>query len=309
MVLAARPVVGSTDEARDCASEAIVQYLERRPEDIGNLEAFMVTIAKRRAIDHERARRRARLRDERFANEHALTAPDVAEDIAARAEAFWADEQASRLLSPHVYELLRLVADGVPFPEVARRLDMSERAVQSHLHRARRLVRAALAKTLAALGLGTASLRKWAGTPATAAPALAAAFVVAVQVLGGSPAPAAPALALMPSTTIVDGTGFATASMTSRSASGQNGVRLAATSMGHRTPTAAPRIVGVQTHVVGVDLEKHDDGYHSSGPVEQIQHCLQNLRIEVHYQGCEQPSADQGAGQPAGDGQALPAVG
>jgi RNA polymerase sigma factor (sigma-70 family) len=309
MVLAARPVVGSTDEARDCASEAIVQYLQRRPEDIDNLEAFMVTIAKRRAIDHARARTRARLRDDRFANEHVLTAPDVAEDIAARAEAFWADEQARRLLSPHVYELLRLVADGVPFPEVARRLDMSERAVQSHLHRARRLVRAALAKTLAALGLSTASLRKWAGTPATAAPALAAAFVVAVQVLGGSLAPAAPALELMPSTTVVDDTGTTTASGATRSTSSRLGSGQPATSLRHRDAAGAARIVSVQTHVVGADVEKHDDGYQSSGPVDQLQHCLENLRIELRYQGCEQPSADQGAGQPAGDGPGLPAVG
>jgi RNA polymerase sigma factor (sigma-70 family) len=309
MVLAARPVVGSADEARDCASEAIVQYLEQRPDEVLNLEAFLVTIAKRRALDHARARTRARIRDDRYARATPLSAPDIAEDIAARAEAFWADEQARRLLSPHVYGLLRLVADGVPFPEVARRLDISERAVQSHLHRARCQVRAALAKTLAALGLAAAGLRKWADTPVTAAPALAAAFVIAVQILGGGPLPAEPDLTLLPSTTIVD----ETASMSAHPAG--TGTVIGGTTRGTAVSTrrhvAAPRhsLADVQTPVVGLEVQKRDDGKHASGWVERVQDCLTNLRIELHYQGCEPQSADQGAGEPAGDGPAFPTVG
>ncbi|MDP9164824.1 MAG: hypothetical protein M3O32_01950 [Actinomycetota bacterium] len=94
MVAASLNVLGSRDQAHDCAAEAMAQVLQRRPADIANLEAFMVTVAKRRAIDRHRARARDRRRDARLAGEAAITLPDLAEDIAARAEARWADEQA-----------------------------------------------------------------------------------------------------------------------------------------------------------------------------------------------------------------------
>ncbi|MDP9182689.1 MAG: sigma-70 family RNA polymerase sigma factor [Actinomycetota bacterium] len=286
----------------------MLQYLQQRPQDVHNLEAFLVTIAKRRAIDHTRSRTRARARDERLAGELALSAPDVAEDIAARAEAFWADEQARRLLRPHVYELLRLVADGVPFPEVARALDMSERAVQSHLLRARRVVRAALAKTLAALGLGSASLRKWSGTAAASAPVVAAALVIGGGVLGGPAARSAePALVLLPSTTWAVDAEADRARLTSTGRRTTSPAASDAAGGAHRgDPTT---VAGLQTPVIGVKVQKREDGQQSSGPVERLQQCVENLRIELDYLGCEQESAQQDVRQASWDGPALPAVG
>ena len=309
MVLAARPVVGSMDEARDCASEAVLQYLQQRPEDVHNLEAFLVTIAKRRAIDHTRARTRARARDERVAGELAVSAPDVAEDIAARAEAFGADEQARRLLQPHVYELLRLVADGVPFPEVARRLDLTERAVQSHLLRARRVVRAALAKTLAALGLGSVSLRKLPGTATATAPAVAAALVIGAGVLGGiASRPTQPGLVLLPSTT-VQGDEEADVSALAERTLGAPASALGSALSTKPRRSDPTRVVLLQTGVVGVEVQQRDDGQQSSGPVERLQHCVENLRVELDYLGCEHESAEEDLGEPSGDRPALPAVG
>lgn len=309
MVLAARPVVGTLDEARDCASQAIVQYLEQDPGDVANLEAFMVTIAKRRAIDVARARARARVRDERFAHEVSLTAPDVAEDIAARAEAFWADEQARRLLQPRVYQLLQLVADGVPLAEVAKRLDMTERAAQSHLLRARRLVRSALTQTIAALGLAWAAVRRLSGPAAVTAPALAAALVLAIGTSVSPPATEAPALAIQPRVTFVpDADAHATSTAAGASTAS---IRRTGSAAGSTTTTSRPQAetaLKVKTPVGGVAVEERDDGHRSNGTVERVLHCLQNFRVELNYQGCDDGSSQQDPGQPSGDRPLLPAV-
>jgi DNA-directed RNA polymerase specialized sigma24 family protein len=307
MVLAARPVVGTLDEARDCASEALVQYLEHDPGDVQNLEAFMVTIAKRRAIDHARARTRARLRDNRFAHEVSLTTPDVAEDIAARAEAFWADQQAQQLLQPRVYKLLQLVADGVPLAEVARRLDMTERAAQSHLLRARRVVRAALAQTLAALAVGVTTVRRGWGPAAVTAPLLAAASVLAIGTAVSPPRANEPRLAIQPQTTVVtDADARETAALAKAAVVRRTGV------VGHparRPVTTSKTVLNVTMPTGSVALEKRDDGHQSGNYVEQVVWCLQHLRVEPHYQGCDDGSPHQDLGQPPGDRPLLPAVG
>jgi RNA polymerase sigma factor (sigma-70 family) len=309
MVLAARPVVGGLDEAHECAAQAIVQYFEHAPAEVANLEAFLVTIAKRRAIDHVRAQARARLRDERYAHETALSAPDVAEDVAARAEARWADQEARRLLHPRVYHLVQLVADGMPLAEVARQLDMTERAAQSHLLRARRVVRAALARTLAALGLGVAAVRRWWGPAAVTAPVLAAVFVLAI---GTAEAPALtdrqPSLSLLPRTTEVVGAAATSSSSPGAHATGSS--RRTGSSLSTTTRPQPKRDLFVKTPVGGVAVEQHDDGHHSDSVVEQWEWCLHHFRFEPpKYVGCDDGSAKQGSRQPAGDGPLLPGPG
>jgi RNA polymerase sigma factor (sigma-70 family) len=310
MVLAARPVVGTLDEARDCASQAIVQYLEQDRRDVANLEAFMVTIAKRRAIDHVRARERARVRDDRYAHEVVLSAPDVAEDVATRAEARWADREARRLLQPKVYELLTLVADGVPMGEVAQRLGMTERAAQSHLLRARRTVRAALARTLAALGIAVGSVRRWWGPAAVSAPVLAAALVLAIGTATAPRLPRSPVLTLLPGTTssphvevVADETHRVAAHRRTSSSAARTEAAV---------PTRPREDVHVQTPVGSVAVEDRDTGHHSDSYAEEVLWCLQHLRIELHYQGCDtverSGSAQQGSREPAGDRPLVPAL-
>jgi RNA polymerase sigma factor (sigma-70 family) len=314
MVLAARPVVGTLDEARDCASEAIVQYLEGDRRDVANLEAFMVTIAKRRAIDRARARQRARLRDERYAHESGLSAPDVAEDIATRAEALWADREARRLLQPRVYELLQLVADGVPITEIAQRLGMTERAAQSHLLRARRVVRAALAKTLAGLGIAAAAIRRWWGPAAVTAPVLAAAFVLAI---GTATAPrlAPPGLTLLPRTTTVPGADALSADATKASASRRTGGGSSTAAPKRAAAPQPKRDLYVRIPGGGaVAIEDRDNGHRSDNVVEAWVWCLQHFRVDDEYIGCDteetsaETSAQQGAGQPTGDRPLVPAL-
>ena len=90
MVSASRSVLGSSEDAYDCAAEAMAQVLERAPQDVVNAEAFLVTVARRRAIDHYRRGQRERRRDAQLAAYEQTSVVDIAEDVARRAEAAWA---------------------------------------------------------------------------------------------------------------------------------------------------------------------------------------------------------------------------
>ena len=149
MVNAAHGVLGSWQEAEECASVALLQVLEQPPVDINNMQAFLVTVAKRRAVDRLRSLERDRRRQRRLMSWVEDASPDIADDVACRAEASWIDEQARLHLRSHVYGVLRHVADGLTVEEAAIRLGMTERAARSHLRRARVLMRKVLAKAVA----------------------------------------------------------------------------------------------------------------------------------------------------------------
>lgn len=292
MVSASRNVLGCDDEALDCAAEAITQVLERRPTDVANLEAFMVTVAKRRAIDRLRARQRARRRDQLLAGQAALDAADVADDVAARAEARWVDARAQELLKPHVYRLVRLIADDVPMQEAADRLGMSDRSAHSHLLRARRTVRKAMAQALGVLAGALACGRRL--VPA-APPAVAVAVVAATALFVAAPAPDPTPQAVPPAPAARDAAKqpvpAATAPTRAVQAPGQDAQRgerqrRADRPRRPRTGTAPARSPIARTPVIGVETYDTDDGYESDGPVEMVMHCVENLTVTIGYQGC-----------------------
>lgn len=288
MVCAARGILGAQDGARDCAAEAMAQYLERHPEDVANLEAFMVTIAKRRAVDLIRRDERSRRREVKVGAQFALDVRDVAEDVVARAEAKWVDQTARKLLKPQVYRLVRMIADGVPLEQAAETLGMTDRAAQSHLLRARRTIREALAKTLAALGLLGAGVRRMLA-PANTTATMVAAFLTMLVVVPhvSPPEDATPTLQLLPNTSPQQQASFQTPfSLVARDPAGARAkpvsAQLAKQSRGSRR-----EVVRVQTPVVGIGMEQHDDGQSNGGLPARLVACLQNLRIEPNYQGCE----------------------
>lgn len=293
MVSASRNVLGCDDEALDCAAEAMTQVLERRPTDVVNLEAFMVTVAKRRAIDRLRARQRARRRDQLLAGQVALEAPDVADDVTSRAEARWADAQAQELLKPHVYRLVRLLADGVPMQEAASRLGMSDRGAQSHLLRARRTVRKAMAQ---ALGVLTGALACGRRLVPAAPPAAAVAVVAATALFVAAPAPSPsqqagpPAPAARNAAPAPVPAGNAPATKAPRGPDTQADQQPPPTDVpGRPRAGAAPepaRSPIARTPVVGVETYDTDDGHQSDGPVEMVMHCVKNLTVTIGYQGC-----------------------
>jgi RNA polymerase sigma factor (sigma-70 family) len=284
MVRAARPVVGSLDDAQDCASEALAQFIERRPPDVDNLEAFLVTVARRRAVDHVRARTRARAREDRAARELTVEVPDVADEVAGRAEATWVAHEASRLLQPRAYSLLQMVAEGLPVPEIAARLGIQAHAVEARIMRARRTLRAVVARGLAGFGLGLAGVRRWASPAGASTAAVAAALVIALlddsTGLAVAPAPRAPAVVhpVVAADLEPGRAGPVRVLVRSRQAHIPSG------------PSVLPPQGSVTTPAGSVALELHDDGNRSRGPVERLLTCLDNLRVGVGYQGCESPS-------------------
>jgi DNA-directed RNA polymerase specialized sigma24 family protein len=285
MVHAASPVVRSREDARDCAAEALTQYLESHPEVVRDAHALLTTISKRRAFDQVRAESYTRSLVARLAREGPSVTPDVADDIVARAEAVWVDEEARRLLTPELYEMLVLVGEGVPMREIAERLGMTESSANSRLVRARRTVRGALARTLAVLGIGAAAVRRTAGPAAASSAVLATAFAIAVSV----PPQAAeqPRLQVLPEVTVVPGAEVVQASERSERSSSADAARLRTAA--RRTSARDNTIAAAQTAAAGVSVRHTDDGHRSSGPDEQLQRCVQNLRVTTRYLGCEKP--------------------
>jgi RNA polymerase sigma factor (sigma-70 family) len=287
MVGAARGVLGCREAAGDCASEALVQALEMNPADVANLEAFLVTIAKRRAVDMIRREARARRRERLVGTQYALDVADVAEDVTARAEARWIDDQARALLRPHVYELVQLVADGMEIEAAAAQLGMSRDAASSHLKRARAAIRTAFAKTILGLAAATGGLRRLLlPTVATSTMAGAAfAALLAIVVAPEAASTAAPELELAPATDDVRNAHQAAGTPAPSTPRHGVGSPTTAPSSARRSTTYAQ----VQTPTGGVRLEERDDGQANGDLVSRLVACSRHIRVDDDYIGCEDP--------------------
>lgn len=80
-------MLGNHDEARETVADVLAQVLAKPPTRVRNAEAFLVTMAKRRAIDQLRATRSDRRRLLTIGGGSILPEADVADLVAYRQEA------------------------------------------------------------------------------------------------------------------------------------------------------------------------------------------------------------------------------
>jgi hypothetical protein len=148
-------------------------------------------------------------------------------------------------------------------------------------------VRAALAKTLCVLGAAVAFLKRASLPAATVTVAVLGVLLVTAPHDDPVPAPGLRSHAPQRSSA------RAFAEAPKGTPRGQLSLSRPTWATARRAGTPAPPRrtdrpqARVQTPVVGVEVQNRDDGHQSSTVVGRVQHCLENLRIELHYQGCD----------------------
>lgn len=193
----------SAEDAEDAVHEAMLRAAERPDLDEERLAAWLTTVTMRLCVDRYRqVNREAAVR-----TSPTLVAPGpvpVEEAVCDRAEAKWLAVRSDELPARQA-EALRLKSQDLDVGQVAVRMGLSYRTVESLLARARRTLRQSLAATLgcALFLIGWGRPRPAGKTPALAVASTAATLAVAGLVLpyaldgsgnGGGTAPA-PAVA------------------------------------------------------------------------------------------------------------------
>lgn len=184
-----RPLVGSLADAEDCAAEALAALIEPGiPAHVRDERAWLITIAKRRAVDLLRQRERQGRRQDRLVQctQHRVMA-DVAQSVTSEAGAEWLLRQAKHQLPATSYAVVQAMANGQDAEEAAEQLGLTRRSVESHLHRARKVLRPLATSALVAISWLVAGVRRRA--PAAGSLAAAAIAVTAVLLPAVDPVP------------------------------------------------------------------------------------------------------------------------
>ncbi|GHE98863.1 hypothetical protein GCM10014715_63710 [Streptomyces spiralis] len=188
----------SQEDAEDAVHEAMLRAAERPDLDDERLGAWLTTVTMRLCVD----RYRQVHREAEVGSRPTLVAPGpipVEEAVCDRAEAKWLAVRSGELPARQA-EALRLRSEDLDVSQVAMRMGLSYRTVESLLARARRTLRASLAGTLgvALFLVGRGRLRGGGNAQAVAVTSTAATLVVAGFMLpyaldeggnGNSPAP------------------------------------------------------------------------------------------------------------------------
>jgi len=281
MVRVARGVLGSQQDAEECAGEAIAQVLERQPEGVENLEAFLVTVAKRRAVDRLRTVMRERRRDTQLAVQAEAQFCDPAEQVVDRAAAAWLSAEAQRRLSPQSMRILRATSDGEDLRTIAAREGLTFRAAESDLFRSRRLLRGVWARALAGLAAAWAGVRR-ALLPAAPAAVAAAALLMLLPAFLTAPSPAEPR-SQEPSPT-----GPPLAARTQETVSPDRRPSAPAPTPERTTTAGTSPVLLREGDPAGSTIVQKDR--HGSGPdaglVGGAIECLTNLTLDPHHLGC-----------------------
>lgn len=169
-------------QAEDCVQDAILALLAQRTtlEEIRSVPAWLSVAARRRAIDHLRRTSREHVALARLT---ARTPPDPepAEEVTERALAHWLAD-ALNSLPATTQRVCRAVGEGQSVQQVAAKLGLSHRAVESHLTRARRYLRGLAAGAVAVLAGSGGRFPHPAASVPLVAPVAAAAVAITVAV-------------------------------------------------------------------------------------------------------------------------------
>ena len=286
MVRACRGLLDSVEDAEDCASKALLQALAVPGLPPANPEAFLVRVAKRRAADELRTKVRGRRRAISLAAHSDAHVVDIAENIVDRAEARWLDDL-SRSLPDDTQAVLRTLAEGATPAETAVQLGMTKRAVESHLLRARRALKATWRQTLAIVGL------LWAARPSLRPAPLVTAAAAAALVVPLAPWHSDAARVDPFARAELQAQRVAVAEVTPAVATRATTARATAVTTAHRsravrvTPPGQARVIAKVDSPAGTVVRASREEHGRDGSVvEDTVACVQNLTVTARRIGC-----------------------
>jgi RNA polymerase sigma factor (sigma-70 family) len=212
----------SLEDAEDAVHEALLRGVENPHLDDERIGAWLTTVVVRLCAD----RYRQVDREARAGSRGALAAPEpvpIDEVVCDRAEASWLAGRSAELPARQA-QALRLKSEDLEVGQVAQKMGLSYRTVESLLARARRTLRHSLAATLSAAVGMWAHPRTWPAAAKAAVLAAGGTAVTLAAVVVTQPAaagPAAPGSARTPavSPSSAAGTPVARASRTTASTS------------------------------------------------------------------------------------------
>jgi RNA polymerase sigma factor (sigma-70 family) len=181
----------SLEDAEDAVHEALLRAVESPHLDDERIGAWLTTVVVRLCAD----RYRQVDREARAGSRGALAAPEpvpIDEAVCDRAEASWLAGRSAELPARQA-QALRLKSEDLEVGQVAQRMGLSYRTVESLLARARRTLRHSLAATLSAAVALWAHSRTWPAGAKAAALAAGGAAVTLAAVVVTLPAAAGPA--------------------------------------------------------------------------------------------------------------------
>lgn len=187
---AAARLVGDGPDADDCVSAAIELAVTSGP--LTTPEGWLVEVTRRRAVDLVRRRTAERNAWRRaLARQMAGDALDFVENLADYDAARWLATEAESL-PVSTRRVLERLGEGASAADIAATLGVTRRSVESHTLRARLHLRAAWARSLAAVAALLAGVRKLARPSTVGGSAALSAAVASVAVFLGGGHSAAP---------------------------------------------------------------------------------------------------------------------
>ena len=280
---AAARVVGDGPDADDCVASALESAAAGAA--IDSPAGWLCEVSRRRAVDLVRQREREQRAWGRLGRLQVRAEPDFADDVVDQVTARWLADEAACL--PDTTQLvLARVQEGAPASRVADEFGLTRRSVESHVLRARRTLREAWARSLAALiGVGVAMRKQVSRSGSPAATGLTAASAMALFIA----APLLPNSAVTPPGVVhltklgAPATVLAVPAQQHAALTIEGGRR---TRSRQRDSDARPReLASARTAVASAKVTKeHRPG--PEDPVGSVLYCVSTFRVSGDHIGC-----------------------